>query len=211
MYAENWHVGVLGIVASKITGRLGRPAVVISLDATPARGSARSVGGIDLLKALGRCQDLLVRYGGHAMAAGLSIDAKHLDAFVGRFDEACRELTPTTKPPGLAIDALVNPEDITDRLAQEISCCQPFGIGNPEPILAVADMDIHERRIVGQNHLKLKVGNQDLAFDAIGFGLGDRLSPSATRVSLAFVPQLRTWKGVTSIQLKIRDLKTPSE
>jgi single-stranded-DNA-specific exonuclease len=211
MYAKNWHVGVLGIVASKITERLGRPAVVISLDTTPARGSARSAGGIDLLKALSQCQELLVRYGGHDMAAGLSIDAHHIETFAGRFDQACSRLTPTRKPRGLAIDAMVDPADITDRLAQEISCCQPFGIGNPEPILAMADMNIYDRRIVGQNHLKLKVGNQGQVFDAIGFGFGDKLSPDATRISLAFVPQLKSWRGVTSIQLKIRDLKSASD
>jgi single-stranded-DNA-specific exonuclease len=208
LHSRNWHIGVLGIVASKISRKHKKPTVIITAEGEPARGSARSANDIDLGVALEKCSDLLIRFGGHRMAAGLSINFDDIDEFARRFDEACRELTPET-PPGINIDAIVAPDDITMDLVNELSSCQPFGSGNPEPVFAMEGMDIVDRRIVGDNHLKLKLGFGNQCFNAIAFGLGDAVPKDATKVSIVFVPEINTWNGTSSVQLRIKDI-TPN-
>lgn len=205
--SKGWHVGVIGIVAAKVAERSRCPAAVVSLDMTPARGSARSVHGIDVARALAASADCLVRHGGHAMAAGFSLDADQVDSFAERFERACADLAPADRRQALSIDAIAAPLDITGRLAQEIASCQPFGNGNPEPLIALLDADVVDRRIVGIKHLKLRLRSQGIHFDAIGFGLGDALPPEVNRVALAFVPEIQTFQGVSSVQLKFRAVK----
>ncbi len=205
--SERWHVGILGIVAAKVAGWLGRPAVVISTATDPARGSARSGGDVDLGAALARCAETLERFGGHAMAAGLSVRRDRLEAFVDAFDAACRALAPAPAPKCLALDAEVAAAEITPELVEQIAACQPFGAGNPEPLLAAHDLDVLDRRIVGNGHLRLTLGAGGARLNAIGFNLGDRLAEAEGRLSAAFLPEFNTWNGVISIQLKIKDLR----
>lgn len=209
--SENWHVGVVGIVAAKIAERFGRPAVVITRDPRPARGSARSFGGINLVEALASCSDLLVAYGGHAMAAGLSVDAGSIDAFAERLDGVCAKLAATVAPRRLRLDAAIGAAEITGDLAAAIAKLGPFGAGNPEPALLLAGADVLDRRTVGNGHLKLRVRSQGLHFDAIGFGLAASFPEGAARVDLAFLPEFNTFQGITSVQLKLRALRPASE
>ncbi len=205
LHSRSWHIGVLGIVASKIARKLKKPTVIITAEGEPARGSARSAKDIDLGVALEKCSDLLIRFGGHKMAAGLSINFDDIDEFAKRFDAACQELTPEM-PAGIEIDGIVDPADVTMELVNELATCQPFGAGNPEPLFGMEGVPIMDRRIVGDNHLKLKLGTDEQSFDAIAFGLGDAISKETNRVSIAFVPEINTWNGNRSLQLRIKDI-----
>ncbi len=204
---SDWHVGVLGIVASKLARRLNLPVAVFTTSTTPARGSARAPNAVNLMTALGSCADLLVRYGGHAQAAGMSIDPKRMDAFRTRFDQSCRLLCSETAGPQTVVDALVDPKDVSLDLVEQLDRLEPFGAGNPEPVLGMHHLDVVERRIVGKGHLKLTLAREGQRFEAIGFSFADRLQESCSRVSAAFVPQMNTWNGVTSIQLKLKDIQ----
>lgn len=205
--SKGWHVGVIGIVAAKIAERFTRPAVIISLDTNPARGSARTAQDINLVQVLSCCKDTLVRYGGHAMAAGFSIDEENLGAFATKLEEACQKFPVTPATPKIKIDAVIGAQDLNEKLIAEISSCHPFGMGNPEPVLAIHDVAVISQRIVGERHLKLRVKSQGLQFDAIGFGMAKSLPSGTARASIAFFPEMNTWNGLRSVQLKIRDIK----
>lgn len=208
LHSEGWHVGVIGIAAAKIAERFSLPTVVISRDSKPARGSARGIEGINLVEALSKCKDLLERYGGHAMAAGLSIDDKNLDAFARRLDLACKDLIPQKKAGCILIDSAVSPAEIDGDLVRELSLLRPFGAGNPWPLLAMHCADVLDRRVLSEKHLKLKIRAEGVLFDAIGFGMAGLMPADARSVSIAFTPEFNTWNGVTSVQLKIKDIKT---
>jgi single-stranded-DNA-specific exonuclease len=207
VHGDDWHVGIIGIVAAKLAEIYERPAVVITRGAAPARGSARSGGNIDLLKALLPCSDLLMQYGGHAQAAGLSIEAARIPLFEKRFSEACRELCEGISSAALKIDAFVKPDDITPTLMDELKRCAPFGVGNPEPVLAFDRAHASELKLVGSAHMKMRLVSEGKAFDAIGFNMADKLEGvGSDAISLAFTPQYNTWNGRTTIQLKIKDI-----
>ncbi|MBT3182352.1 MAG: single-stranded-DNA-specific exonuclease RecJ [Deltaproteobacteria bacterium] len=209
--AKDWHLGVIGITAAKVSERNFKPTVIISRDSDPARGSARSLEGLNLMDALSRCSDLLQGYGGHAMAAGITIAHDKIDDFHRRFNEACSELILTKVTKKIEVDALISIDEINNQLIDEISILEPFGEGNPEPKFAVMDATIFDHRIVGDNHLKLSVGDSSRRFDTIGFNMGNAVEQSTQNVSLVFIPQYNTWNGNTSIQLKIKDIKPCSE
>lgn len=205
--SENWHVGVIGIAAAKISERWGMPTAVITRDFKPARGSARGLLGGDLVGLLSVCGEHLVRFGGHAMAAGFAIEEKNLDRFAESFDRVCASAAGGHTADALRIDAELNACDLSAKLVEEISNCRPFGIGNPEPILLMQNLSVLSARTVGNGHLKLCVRKDGVMFDAIGFRLAPKFPFEARSVSLAFVPEFNTWNGVTSVQLKIRDFK----
>lgn len=213
VWGNSWHLGVVGIVAARLVDRFHRPAVVLAVNEKGvAKGSARSVPGFDLYRALGECRDLLEAYGGHPSAAGLTIKAARLEEFRRRFAEvASRWSGGNPPPPQLHVDAEVNLSDVNHKLVREFALLHPFGAGNPEPTLAVRNLMVLQSRVVGDRHLKLTVrhGNS-LPFDSIGFRMGaaagPALSPGRT-VDLAFVPERNSWNGLERIQLRIRDLK----
>ncbi len=216
---DDWHVGIIGIVAAKLAEIYERPAVVITRSTDPSRGSARTGGNIDLLKALMPCADLLVQYGGHTQAAGLSIEASKIDLFEKRFSQACRELGDGSTLSALKIDSYIDPSDITPELMDELERCAPFGIGNPEPVLAFESAQIMDMRTVGNGHVKLQVMSGGRFFDAIGFNMADLFADAlvanefrsaGSAMSMAFTPQYNTWNGRTTIQLKVRDILTPA-
>ena len=208
VHSKGWHVGVIGIVAAKLVETYGRPAVVISLDTTPARGSARSPEGMNLLEALSPCADHLVQYGGHAQAAGLALDEDKIPGFATGFEDSCGKLGKDICDRKIKLDAVVRGEEITDALVGELAKCAPFGVGNPEPVLAIEGAHVLDTRTVGNGHLKLVVSSGGRTFDAIGFGMADRTPEKSTDVNLAFTPQFNTWNGRTTIQLKLKDIAT---
>lgn len=205
VHSAAWHVGVIGIVASRLAERNGRPAVVITRSTEPARGSARSAAGINLLAALSECDGWLLRHGGHAMAAGLTIESARIDGFSRHFAQACADRGGEAQQ-RLEIDAVVSPAEIAPPLVAELGRLEPFGIGNPEPVLALSEARIADRRVVGNGHLKLRLESDGAFFDAIGFGMAERVDPGIRRAAVAFTPQFNTWNGCTSVQLKLRDL-----
>jgi single-stranded-DNA-specific exonuclease len=211
--SRGWHLGVVGIVAARIMERFHRPTIVIAVDGVGiGKGSARTVPGFDLYQALTACRDLLVAFGGHPSAAGVTVHETRLEELAERFAAVAETWARDTEwAPTLHVDSEVRLDDITLQLIREIGTLHPFGAGNPEPTFAVRRLDILNARVVGEKHLKMTVRQgRSLPFDSIGFGmrsLEDRGLSMKTPVDVAFTPELNHWNGYDRIQLRIRDVR----
>lgn len=213
--ADGWHPGVVGIVASRLKERTNRPAIVIGFDGEEGKGSGRSVSGVDLGAAIQRlaAEGLLIKGGGHRMAAGLTVARSQLDAAMARLSELlARQCAGQTGPADLAIDGLMMPRAATPDLVEQIETAGPFGAGAAGPRYAFADMAISFAKRVGEGHLKLRFGDGNgPQLDAIAFGafegeLGPRLSEhGGARFHLAGRLDINTWGGRQSVQLRLED------
>lgn len=205
----SWHIGVVGIVASRVLGEFYRPTIIVGGEGAEWRGSGRSIEGFDLAAALRECDDLLIRHGGHAMAAGLAIDPEQFDAFRVRINEiARRAISREQLRPALRLDAEVSLSDLTVERVMELERLKPFGPSNPS-IHLVARRVAHQRppqRIGKENqHLKFRVTDGKRSFDALWWNCGMDVALPKVMFDLAFVPQLNTFNGTTSVQLKVLD------
>ncbi|HEX8951678.1 MAG TPA: DHHA1 domain-containing protein, partial [Polyangia bacterium] len=208
-----WHAGVVGIVAAKLVDRFARPSLVIALDeaARVGVGSARTVAGFHLHRALTSCAELLVRYGGHAAAAGLTIEARHLGELRTRLSAAARASFGGEAPAAtLGVDAEIALDAVDELLAEEVGRLEPFGVGNPEPVLGARGVTLERTRVVGESHLQVTLRDGLHARDGIGFWLAasDR-SPApglGARVRAAFIPEIDTFRGVRRVRVRLRDL-----
>lgn len=211
--AREWHVGVIGIVASRLVERYKKPAVVVAFDQHGlGRGSVRSVPGLDVCGLLEQCSDLLEGFGGHPAAAGLKIRERRLPEFQERLsslvvDRMRDEIAVSV----LDVDAQVTLQQVNYQLLRELQQLHPFGVGNPEPTFMAIGLSVLEQRVVGDDHLKLIVRqNHSVPFDSIGFRMGSGNGMKSLRnqlIDLAFVPELNRWKGLDRIQLRIRDMR----
>jgi single-stranded-DNA-specific exonuclease len=213
VWSKGWHLGVIGIVAARLVERFNRPAIVATiLPSGIAKGSVRTVAGLDVYRALQGCADLLDAFGGHPSAAGVTLKPDRLSALQERFSQVVGAVTGSgKKDPVLQVDAEISLQEVNQQLVRELELFHPFGPGNPEPTLAVKNLTILGSRVVGDSHLKLTVrhGNS-LPFDGIGFRMGslaDRGLSLRQPVDLAFVPELNRWNGRERIQLRVRDLR----
>lgn len=214
--SRRWHVGVVGIVASRLVERFHRPAVVIALDGRGlGKGSARTVPGFDLYQGLVACRDLLVAFGGHPDAAGVTVHESRLPEFAERFASVAGQWAQVARRvPTLHLDSEVRLEEVTYRLLQEIGALYPFGAGNPEPMFAGRGLAIANARTVGEKHLKLTLRQEGAPpFDGIGFGMKSLETHGILPghlVDVAFTPELTRWNGYDRIQLRIHDLRPSS-
>ena len=224
LYQPDWHLGVIGIVASRIVEEFYRPTIMLCDNGNAVKGSARSISGVNIYNALSACEDVLTQFGGHDYAAGLSLEADDIDRFHDRLDEAIGEVvTPELLTPKIDVDASLALDEIDDRFWAVLKQFGPFGPSNPRPVFHSDDIDVVDARTVGgdNSHLKLKVRSASSAagdpLDVIGFGMGDQLS--AVRASqrngqpleLLFSVEENTWRGRTTLQLKARDLRLSNE
>ena len=205
-----WHQGVVGIVASRIMQRYFRPTVVIAIDGEIGKGSARSIPGLDLFNALQNCQDCLESFGGHSMAAGLSIKTKKLEEFQHAFEEAVAQMTqPDDWIPKMTIDAEVNFSDISDNLINEIGALSPFGSGNPEPVFMAQNVKVVSSKMVGKNHRKMvltqDVGRGQKTFQAIRFNAEGRMQTETVFGQIAYRLRWNRWNDKKTIQLVMED------
>lgn len=211
--ASHWHLGVVGIVAARLVERYHRPAVVLAVnDQGIAKGSARSVPGFDVYRALLACRDVLEGCGGHPAAAGLTLRASRMLEFKDRFSKIVGGwVADHASIPVLHIDTEVSLRQIDPPLVRELELLSPFGAGNPEPTLMTRNLSILNSRVVGDGHLKLTVRQEGAApIEGIGFRLGplgDRGLSAGQAVDLAFIPELNRWNGLERVQLRVRDLK----
>ncbi|MCF8062548.1 MAG: single-stranded-DNA-specific exonuclease RecJ [Deltaproteobacteria bacterium] len=212
LHGEGWHQGVLGIVASRIAMRYGRPAIVLDVKDGVATGSGRSIDGFDLHGALQGLDGLFLRFGGHSRAVGLSLETRFLDHLSEGMEAAALEqLTEADLRPTLRVEAELPLADVTEETIDEIQRLGPFGSGNPEPLFLAGALDVLESRVVGDRHLKLRVAHQGKELEAISFDHGHLHPLGGTRVSAVYYPRINRWKGVESLQLNIQALYRAGE
>lgn len=215
LFDQNWHKGVIGIVASRLTEKYYRPTVVLTKSNDHVAGSARSVTGFDLYEALSSCSELLEQFGGHKYAAGLTMKPENVSAFQQKFEEVVSSTIPEELLiQEIRIDAKIKFKDITPKFIRILNQFAPFGPGNMAPVLLAENVFVYSSAsVVGNNHLKISVmqeGSQ--VFDCIGFGLGDQLHKIKKGVpfDMCFTIEENVWKDKKSVQLNIKGIRTVS-
>jgi single-stranded-DNA-specific exonuclease len=194
-----WHVGVIGIVASRITQQFYRPTVVIGKD---GKGSCRSITGFSMVAALAKCAPVLERFGGHEMAAGLTVREEQVDELRRRLNAEAGEIP----PPVLRVDAVVRLDDLDAEFFEQLERFEPCGPDNPQPVFAALGVRVRgPARVVGKKHLKFSVTDGETSADAIWWGMADRELPR-NALDVAFNAELHEYRGVETVQLKVRDL-----
>jgi single-stranded-DNA-specific exonuclease len=212
--SEEWHPGVVGIVASRVVERYGRPAFLIALDGDIGKGSGRSISRFNLHAALQRCGDLLERFGGHHMAAGLTLRRGRLEEFRERFAGIAREqLSDEDLGPEQRVDLVLGLDEITDDLERLCRYLEPCGMGNPGPVFGARSVRLEGARRVGNSHLKGTLAGEGSRVSAIGFGWADRVpwlpARGAPAVDVAFRVEQNEFQGVQSLQARIVALSLP--
>jgi single-stranded-DNA-specific exonuclease len=208
-----WHPGVIGIVASRLVDAYHRPAIVVALGDGTAQGSGRSVPGFDLYAALAACADGLSSFGGHRAAAGLKLPPDGFAAFAERFDAYCRSsLTAEQRRKLLLIDAEVRLGLLNTRLVEQIDALEPYGIGNPRPVLMAEPV-----RVVGaprpcgdaKQHLQVRFEQGGVTLQGIGWNMASRFASlrQGEACAIAFQPTINEWNGRRSVQLELRDIR----
>lgn len=215
--SRDWHPGVIGIVASRLVEKFYRPTILISLEEGIGKGSARSIPGFNLYRALEYVQDHLVSFGGHEMAAGLTIREEMLPALRRALKNYARQgIREKDLTPFIDLDYEIPPHEINYELVKGLEKLAPFGFSNPAPLFVLRNRVIAGWREVGSkgSHLKLRVqkdGQNWLEGIAFQKGSWHEMAAAWERCDLAFIPELNTWNGRTNIQLKIKDLKPANE
>lgn len=211
--AENWHTGVIGIVASRIIDDYYRPTILINTNNGIGQGSGRSVDGFNLHAALTACSDHLLSFGGHEMAAGLRIDMKNIAAFAEAFERYAHEnMEHGTLDSYLDIDAEARISDFSEGVMRELNVLEPFGAGNPKPVFAARGVKlIAPPRTVGarNDHLQMSISDDSGAVRCIGFGMGklEKKLLETDSFSVAFEPQYNTYNGQTNLQFVLNDIQ----
>jgi len=208
---RNWPVGVIGIVAGRLASRYHRPAIVISVENGIGKGSGRSTKNFHLLNALNVCKDFFLNFGGHAHAAGISIEEALIPAFIEKINEYAETvLLPESLDPELDIDTEVFFPGITYELIDQIDTLSPFGLNNPKPLLFSSNLELYrEPQVVGKKHLKMWLKSRGKVFEAIGFGMGERINEfyEFHTIDLVYRPEINTWQNRQIIQLRIQDMR----
>ncbi|MCK9364201.1 MAG: single-stranded-DNA-specific exonuclease RecJ [Syntrophales bacterium] len=205
--SPDWHPGVIGIVASKLADRFGRPAILISIKDGLGKGSGRSAADFNLFEGIKRCESHLLAYGGHRYAAGILIEEENIAPFTKQLSEIINDSCPEQEFASCtAIDAQCLLADINHELLTQIQMLAPFGSGNQEPILCARNVSVSSPAIVGNNHLKMRVSNNGISRDSIWFNKGQYLPIISQAVlDIVFTPKINDWNGAENIQLIMRD------
>jgi len=215
LYAEHWHKGVIGIVASRIIEKFYRPTILLAKSGKMASGSARSVKGFDVYKAIDQCSGLLEQFGGHKYAAGMTMKTENIDAFRERFEEVVsRSITDEQLTPKIEIDLEVDFVELSNLVYNQILRFAPFGPQNLTPVFCTKNVvDAGFSKTVGadKSHLKLNVctqNNKAVTIDGMGFGLGkhEQKVKSGKPFSIAYTLDINEWKGNKNLQLMVKDL-----
>jgi len=214
IFNRDWHKGVIGIVASRLTEHYYRPTIVLTLSGELITGSARSVKDFDLYDAVDSCSNLLEHFGGHKYAAGLSLKPENLQAFIDRFEQVVTEkLNGKELVPEIEIDTNLPLSNINSRFYNVLRQFSPFGPGNPSPLFRTEGIiDAGGSRIVGKNHIKLYVVHPEISggpFSAIAFQQGDHFDKIEKGIpfDICYFLEENEWNGNVSLQLNIKDIK----
>ena len=213
LFSEAWHIGIIGIVASKLVEKYYKPVFLMSYvkEKDQYRCSARSIEGVPLYDVIAANSDLFDGFGGHKLAAGLSFTGEKTPFEIVKkaLNETVREYTSTKElKPFIKIDLIVDPKDVTTDLVEEISQLEPFGASNPSPVFAINNLKVTQKRLMGSDnsHLRLNVTSGADEFTAIWWKRGDAGLSSGDSLDIAFHPQINEFNGNVSVQLIIDDV-----
>jgi len=205
---EGWHSGVIGIVASRLVDRYSRPTVLVALDGASGKGSCRSISGFHLYNGLQTCAEHLVAFGGHEMAAGLSVSTEQLPAFAAAFEKHARStLSAEDLQPKLRHDGELLLEELDLDVLRQLRSLAPFGMGNPEPLLVVRSVRPMQVKTVGDNHLRFTACQGAFSHPAIAFGMLERRDEFQGEVDLLISPQINLYNGRETVQLRVKDVR----
>ncbi len=206
---ENWHHGVIGIVASKITDLYFKPSILLCNEDELAKGSGRSIPGFDLHEALMKCQDEIERFGGHAMAIGITIKKDKFKEFSKEFEKIVKEAKIDEIVPIINIDAKINLSDINKEIVESLKLLEPFGEGNKTPIFAFKNLKIDSIRALSEGkHIKMTLKDENTIINAIGFNLGHLTDEFkiGDKIDVVGTLEINSFNGVDSLQIGIKDV-----
>lgn len=207
---ENWHHGVIGIVASRVTERCGKPCMIISRGETEAKGSGRSIEGFSLFEAICACGDLLIKFGGHPMAAGITLKPENIEAFRKRINRYAAERFPQMPTQTVTLDCKLNPAALSVSMAQSLTQLEPFGNGNPQPVFGLFNMELSNVTPVGGGgHLRLTLEKNGAVITAMRFNTKPEELPYhiGDKIDLAVQLEVREFRGQPSLTVIVRDMK----
>ena len=207
---ENWHHGVIGIVTSRVTERCGKPCMIISRGETEAKGSGRSIEGFSLFEAICACGDLLIKFGGHPMAAGITLKPENIEAFRKRINRYAAEHFPQMPTQTVTLDCKLNPAALSVSMAQSLTQLEPFGNGNPQPVFGLFNMELSNVTPVGGGgHLRLTLEKNGAVITAMRFNTKPEELPYhiGDKIDLAVQLEAREFRGQPSLTVIVRDMK----
>lgn len=207
---ENWHHGVIGIVASRVTERCGKPCMIISRGETEAKGSGRSIEGFSLFEAICACGDLLIKFGGHPMAAGITLKPENIEVFRKRINQYAAEHFPQMPTQTVTLDCKLNPAALSVSMAQSLTQLEPFGNGNPQPVFGLFNMELSNVTPVGGGgHLRLTLEKNGAVITAMRFNIKPEELPYhiGDKIDLAVQLEAREFRGQPSLTVIVRDMK----
>ncbi len=208
---EGWHHGIIGIVASKISERFNKPCILISIDNENAKGSGRSIRSFNLFKALENSTHLLQKFGGHDLAAGLSIKSENIDKFRKEINEyAKKSLCEEDFMPILYIDSELPPQYINMNTAEKMAILEPYGMGNACPLFCAKDLNVSQIRTLSEGkHIKLILSIDDITIEAVGFNMGELLDILSVGdvVDIVFNIDINIYRGARQLQVLLKDVK----
>jgi single-stranded-DNA-specific exonuclease len=211
--SENFHSGVVGIVASRIVEKYFRPVVLIALENSIGKGSGRSIPHFNLHRAFTECASYLVQFGGHAYAAGLTINENNLDPFRNAINEVGRRILSDEKlVPELFLDEPIKISEIDATLNEQVALLEPFGAENPSPVFLVQNISVYGLKRIGreESHVRFQAVQGDTRIDAVGFNLAEEftsIDEKLDKVDLACEFQVNDWGGRNKLELKVLDLR----
>ena len=204
----DWHIGVLGIVASRLLERYHRPTLLLTIRDGLAVGSGRSIDGFNLHSSMTRLGHLFEKFGGHYHAAGCTLKVENIEKMAEGMEAIALEtLKKDDLIPTINIDAEIDIDDLTYDTVTAIRSLEPFGAGNPEPLLYSGNLEVIDSRIVGSRHLKLKVKNGSSVHDAIGFNMSEKRPEPGRIIKMVYTPEINRWNGTERVQLRVTDLR----
>jgi len=200
-------VGIFLLLAV-ILDKYHRPTIILTIKDDVAVGSGRSIDGFNIQEAMNKLKDLFIKFGGHYHAAGCTLDVSNIEALSSGIEEiAEKTLSDMDLVPSITVDAEVNLDELTFETVYDLRSLEPFGADNPEPVLCSKKLEILNSRIVGEKHLKLKVRQEQTVHEAIGFNFGDLHPLDGMKVNLVYTPEINSWNGNESVQLRILDVE----
>ncbi len=209
IFSDGWHEGVIGIVAQRLVEYFGRPSVVIAVDGERGKGSGRSLKGFHLFNAFQHCEEHLEQFGGHELAAGLTIHRDQLQLFREKMNEYAKTISVEAFLKSIRVDFEISFADLTPRFLRELSLLEPFGAGNPKPVFLTRNIRTkREPEKISSNSFRWWVTDGAMTFEAVWRSRGAAIAfPETEPYTIVYSPKLKTWDGVDSLTLEVKDVK----